>query len=52
MINWQMKVKGGRNLSDHWSADLNAWYKIRNGSEISDKNWNVMIINEKSTYLT
>ena len=52
MINWQMKVKGGRNLSDHWSADLNAWYKIRIGSGISDKNWNVMIINEKSTYLT
>ena len=36
---WQMQVKGGRNLSDHWSADSNARDKIRNGSGSSGKDW-------------
>ena len=36
---WQMQVKGGRNLSDHWSADSRARDKIRNGSGSSGKDW-------------
>ena len=45
-----MQVKGGRNLEEHWSADTKAKDKIRNGSGSSGKNWDVVIINEKSTY--
>ena len=48
--NWQLQSKVGRNLSDHWSTDSNAQDKIRKGSGCSDKDWDVVVIYEKSTY--